>query len=73
MGIRCCKDCLTRSAECHSTCEIYKRESEAHQQKLEENRIKDVHHRHVLDVIYKHKYDDAVKRKKSKQYARVHR
>ena len=25
-----CKNCPNRSAECHSTCDIYKRENEAH-------------------------------------------
>ena len=52
MSIRCCKDCLTRSAECHSTCSIYKRELEAHKLELEENRIKDEYRRHRLDGLY---------------------
>ena len=68
-----CKGCLARSAECHATCEKYQRESKEHQKELEENRIRNEHHRHVLDNLYKHKHDDAMKRKKSKQYARVHR
>lgn len=72
MSIRCCKDCLSRSAECHSTCEKYKRESEAHQQELKENRIRNEHHRHLLDGLYNQMKWEAMSRKKRDAYRRKH-
>lgn len=65
-----CKDCTNRSAECHATCEAYKRESEAHKQMLEANRIKNEHYRHVLYTIYKYKNEEAMMRKKRDGYHR---
>ena len=40
--IRCCKDCLERTAECHATCERYKAEkAEAEKLRLKRNKEKE--------------------------------
>lgn len=35
-----CKNCQNRSAECHSTCDIYRRENEAHTKLREDIRYR---------------------------------